>query len=46
MEKLLQDVETSIITQWADDRVIVRGTPWVVYISVANICNSRCEVCA
>ncbi len=38
-------MKNDIITQWANSETHIKN-PWLVYISVTNICNSKCNFCA
>ncbi|NVL89474.1 MAG: radical SAM protein [Desulfobacterales bacterium] len=42
----LDKCNRSVITQWANNHTKLEKCPWLCYISVTNICNSRCTVCA
>lgn len=38
-------MNNDIITQWANNETHIEN-PWLVYISITNICNSKCNFCA
>ncbi|WP_421900065.1 radical SAM/SPASM domain-containing protein [Maridesulfovibrio sp.] len=46
MKKIIHNIEQSPITQWAQGETKLNHGPWLSYIGVTNICNSRCKVCA
>lgn len=44
--RLMRETRDALITQWAEGRARVTRGPWLCYIGVTNLCNSRCGVCA
>lgn len=46
IQDLMQIVADSPITEWANNKTVLKSKPWLCYLSVTNICNSRCKVCA
>lgn len=42
----MEQADGSMVNQWAQSIPNPTGGPWLCYISVSNICNSRCAVCA
>jgi len=40
------EINSSRITEWAQGKTLVTSPPWFCYISVTNLCNNRCVVCA
>ena len=44
-EALAQACEKSLLTQWASEDLQPDKGPWLCYISLTNLCNSRCAVC-
>ncbi len=44
-EKLFMRCMDSPLTDWADAATTPSAYPWLVYIGITNICNSRCSVC-
>ncbi len=45
-QELLGKVDKSAITQWAKNDTYLHNGPWLCYIGITNICNSRCAICA
>ena len=41
MEFLVKTCNDSVISHWAHGNTFVNASPWLVYISVTNICNNR-----
>lgn len=43
---LVAKAESSTITRWAREDVSEIPAPWIAYLSVTNVCNAKCRVCA
>jgi|GEM_PF-1697982 len=44
--RILANCRATAINQWAEGHPRSVAMPWLCYISVTNLCNNRCVVCA
>ncbi|PID28828.1 MAG: hypothetical protein CSB55_03495 [Candidatus Cloacimonadota bacterium] len=45
LNKIIEDCKQSPVYRWSAGDTELNYSPWLCYISVTNMCNSRCRVC-